>query len=221
MVSAEKMDLETGNVAPSQNLTKLEAAQLAQDGEKSTRNGALPREAEEGSSNEQAGDDDQAKANEEDDATEYASAGDKSSGKFCYFYQRGLCTKGSGCSFLHQNKSNKELTPEERARLYKTKPCRFFGFGQCTKGDDCPYIHPGDEIREVNLDMMAGNGRRTPDSRPFKENNKSRNKPQQPTYNNYKTRQCKYFPVGKCKRGMFCTFAHGNEAVPYPHACHP
>ena len=31
--------------------------------------------------------------------------------------------------------------------------------------------------------------------------------------NNYKTRQCRHYDIGKCKLGALCNFAHGNQDV--------
>jgi hypothetical protein len=48
----------------------------------------------------------------------------------CYYFQRGVCTRGDHCHFIH-SKTDDVLPPT----------CRFWSINRCREGDRCPYLH--------------------------------------------------------------------------------
>ena len=52
-----------------------------------------------------------------------------------YWTQRGTCTRGDECGFIHEPSPSRE-------KAYKTKPCRYWTQkGTCARGDACGFIH--------------------------------------------------------------------------------
>lgn len=63
--------------------------------------------------------------------------------RLCVFHSRGLCTRGSTCTFAH---GVGELAA--RPDFSRTQVCRpFKTTGQCAKGDACPFAHALDDLR--------------------------------------------------------------------------
>mmetsp|Transcript_134289 Transcript_134289/g.233387 ORF Transcript_134289/g.233387 Transcript_134289/m.233387 type:complete len:269 (+) Transcript_134289:36-842(+) len=63
--------------------------------------------------------------------------------RMCSFYPRGKCSRGSYCSFAHEDR---EL--QQAPDLYKTSPClAYIRAGICRDGNSCQYAHTKDELR--------------------------------------------------------------------------
>ncbi|KAF4662627.1 hypothetical protein FOL47_006167 [Perkinsus chesapeaki] len=80
----------------------------------------------------------------------------------CQFYDRGHCTRGQACQFLHSDKKSPchffargkcnngsscrfahDADPSKRV-------CHFYQKGECNKGEGCPYLHQIREVGESN-----------------------------------------------------------------------
>ncbi|CAE7522295.1 Zfp36l1 [Symbiodinium necroappetens] len=63
----------------------------------------------------------------------------------CKFFRAGLCKRGSGCTFAHD-----EAELLSAPDLYKTSLCsKFQRSHYCKKGDRCRYAHGTEELREL------------------------------------------------------------------------
>eukprot|EP00928_Gymnodinium_smaydae_P040878 TRINITY_DN27693_c0_g1_i1.p1 TRINITY_DN27693_c0_g1~~TRINITY_DN27693_c0_g1_i1.p1 ORF type:complete len:197 (+),score=18.25 TRINITY_DN27693_c0_g1_i1:144-734(+) len=70
--------------------------------------------------------------------------------KMCKFDRKGMCTKGSACTFAH---SPQELSAQPDLRC--TKMCRdFLQRGQCLQ-PGCTFAHSRDELRSVKIKTPA------------------------------------------------------------------
>lgn len=80
----------------------------------------------------------------------------------CKFYQKGLCCKGSSCSFSHSTPAGSAFEhPEAAAKVRRdnltrglqrpSASCYYFLEGRCMKGAKCPRRHdsegPGPSVR--------------------------------------------------------------------------
>lgn len=66
--------------------------------------------------------------------------------RFCRFHRKGLCKKGSGCPFAHEQGSL-----QSRPDLYRTRLCySFIRTGECKKGAACKFAHGQEQLRPVS-----------------------------------------------------------------------
>ncbi|CAG7832782.1 unnamed protein product [Allacma fusca] len=66
--------------------------------------------------------------NLEENRAKRAAATEKLVAQPCKFFQRGNCSKGESCRFVHQAPP----LPE---------PCKFFATGMCSRGSNCRFLH--------------------------------------------------------------------------------
>ncbi|PHJ22587.1 zinc finger (ccch type) motif-containing protein [Cystoisospora suis] len=65
--------------------------------------------------------------------------------KLCPKYVRGLCRKGSRCSYAHTEEQLRDVP-----NLWKTKLCSAYRFGKtCPLEEACPYAHGEEELRST------------------------------------------------------------------------
>ncbi|KAG0613972.1 hypothetical protein M758_6G142000 [Ceratodon purpureus] len=112
--------------------------------------------------------------------------------RVCYAFQRGDCPNGDDCKFLHEKQ-------EERPR----RVCYAFQRGDCPNGDDCKFLHEKQEGPEVCRAFQRGDCSRG-DSCRFAHSEKDDSRPRE---------VCRAFQRGDCSRGDSCRFAHGSDGA--------
>jgi len=111
----------------------------------------------------------------------------------CLDFQKGTCSYGSVCRFLHDEDVNDADDDSDRAsrstlqRSRNDKMCFDFQKGICTFGSDCRFLHEGEEIRDTDVGL----------SRPIRR----------PHY----VKRCIDFQKGRCTYGSDCRFAHEED----------
>mmetsp|Transcript_30150 Transcript_30150/g.48370 ORF Transcript_30150/g.48370 Transcript_30150/m.48370 type:complete len:234 (+) Transcript_30150:179-880(+) len=69
----------------------------------------------------------------------------------CFYFARGLCDRGAGCTFAH---SASDLRP--KPDLSRTSLCRtFMKAGLCTAGEECMFAHGRAELRRPRKKQTA------------------------------------------------------------------
>ena len=89
---------------------------------------------------------------------------DGSRGKagLCFSFQKGTCTKGKECYYLHEKERTRSPTPKGGGRKSGTQ-CPFFVKGTCKFGDACMDKHGGSSNRSPSNDSKGkGNNKGTP-----------------------------------------------------------
>ncbi|CAE8591771.1 unnamed protein product [Polarella glacialis] len=72
----------------------------------------------------------------------------------CFYFARGLCDRGAGCTFAH---SASDLRP--KPDLSRTSLCRtFMKAGLCTAGEECMFAHGRAELRRPRKKQAAASG---------------------------------------------------------------
>lgn len=150
------------------------------------------------------------------DSLSTASSGIQEKTILCKFFQKGVCSKGDGCTFAHgisdikAARSGRSRDTESSNTRRKTKLCRnLFVDGICPYGDNCDFAHgvndlkctataaAADEQGNVDLSQLI----QLPELRQVSEKN-------------YKTKICKhFFKTGKCWLEGECHFAHGTSEL--------
>ena len=66
----------------------------------------------------------------------------KSSKAICYDFQKGKCTRGDKCKYLHKARSQSPKTDKPNKGGKKINAvCTFWKKGKCTRGDKCRFLH--------------------------------------------------------------------------------
>ena len=70
------------------------------------------------------------------------SSSPKSSKAICYDFQKGKCTRGDKCKYLHKARSQSPKTDKPNKGGKKINAvCTFWKKGKCTRGDKCRFLH--------------------------------------------------------------------------------
>eukprot|EP00746_Dinoflagellata_sp_MGD_P126058 gnl/MRDRNA2_/MRDRNA2_60986_c1_seq1.p1 gnl/MRDRNA2_/MRDRNA2_60986_c1~~gnl/MRDRNA2_/MRDRNA2_60986_c1_seq1.p1 ORF type:complete len:371 (-),score=54.28 gnl/MRDRNA2_/MRDRNA2_60986_c1_seq1:418-1530(-) len=104
-------------------------------------------------------------------------------------------------------------SPALKVRLQKTKLCQFHMRSACKDGSNCRFAHgPEELVNQPDLsktsmcpDLVTGNGKCT---RPGCQYAHSAEEIRTTNFC-YKTTQCMWYAMGKCRNGSNCRFAHG------------
>lgn len=71
--------------------------------------------------------------------------------RLCRFFARGLCSRGSACTFAH---GEAQLLPQPD--LFKTGLCfDYMKAGTCRAGSSCRFAHSNDELRPLKDETLA------------------------------------------------------------------
>jgi hypothetical protein len=69
----------------------------------------------------------------------------------CFAFQRGNCTRGAGCKFLHEGietmGSKGEYSYDRDQTRFKKGICLDFASGMCNRGASCIFLHDSDNSR--------------------------------------------------------------------------
>lgn len=63
--------------------------------------------------------------------------------QICSYWEKGKCTRGSGCLFAH---GSEELNQSTADQFYKTSLCKYYKAGRCTLGSKCRQAHSREEL---------------------------------------------------------------------------
>lgn len=119
----------------------------------------------------------------------------------CHFYERGVCSKGRHCTFLHSDFRERLVpigAPPGSSSIFRAprprRPlCRYFERDACKLGEDCSFSH------DSSNKSSSSDARVKTDALP------------RPIGWNFKTLPCKFYPLGKCRKGNDCTYVHIND----------
>jgi hypothetical protein len=114
----------------------------------------------------------------------------------CRYFAQGRCTKGTRCTFSHDQQNTLQPTQSrsvseqgQKQVAYAISPigstCRYFASGKCAKGDTCPFPH----IPTDSSGHFAAAVEIAPKSPPMKV-------------------QCTFAHTGLCTKGDQCNFFH-------------
>ena len=126
----------------------------------------------------------------------------------CRYYNRGICTKGNRCNFIHKQ-------DKEKKGLKIQKQCIYFQKGICKWGENCYYLHETQKTKE---------------SHQTKENEQIcksflRGKCLNVNFCNKrhpnKIDRCSDFDQGFCPRGFSCQKTHMPDRVQPTSTTHP
>lgn len=72
--------------------------------------------------------------------------------QICSYWEKGTCTRGSGCLFAH---GIEELNQSTTDQFYKTSLCKYYKAGRCTLGSKCRQAHSKEELTHFTNDRQA------------------------------------------------------------------
>jgi len=132
----------------------------------------------------------------------------------CKFFAEGRCTKGDGCTWLH----DVEAPPAQVFTDAPRTPCKFWLSGACKNGDGCTWRHDGDND-PLGLGGFAHQVKHSANSfnmPVYASSLPIGGSPGSSGGGKVKRTICQFWEKGMCQKGDDCTWAHGYEEMGQP-----